>query len=251
MESLFFKTILALNTATHAESVALLSHDKVIATKKWKSNKNESSKLLTSALSILKKTKLSFEDLDGILCVTGPGPFSAIRIGIATANALGFSMKKPVYAVTAETIWLLRKEWYMKRKKAKNVFVVASAGKGNLALIDFDSPSSLDARESISQHTILPHDQLIEEIERQSDATSPITILCDCTPSEKTLFAEKCPKPWNLYDETDTKEVLPFAKALLLIPPTLIFHAEANIVTPRYLRPPTITQAKKPLYVTP
>ncbi len=250
MESLFFKNALAINTATHAESVAVLRENKVIAAKKWKSNKNESSMLLSSISTCLKKAELEYKDLDAIMCVSGPGPFSAVRIGTATVNALGFGMKKPVYAITSEALWYVRKEWFEKKHKTPNVFVVASAGKGNLALIDFSVPASLDARESISEHTILPIAELIKEIELKSDSTSVITVLCDVTPLEKSVFAEKCPQSWKIFDETDTKAILPFAKALLLTPRSLIYHAESNIVIPRYLRPPTITQAKKPTYVT-
>ncbi len=250
MESPFFKTVLGINTATHQESVAILSNNKILTTKKWKSTKKESSILLTSITKCLEKAHHSFNDLDAIICVSGPGPFSAVRIGTATANALGLGLNKPVYAVTGESIWYIRKEWYAKKHKTANVFVVASAGKGNLARIDFSLPASLDAREPMSAHTILPIQEIIEEIERESDSTSPITVLCDVTEQEKAVFAEKCPKSWSIYDETDTKAVLPFAKALLLLPPALIYHAETNIVTPRYLRPPTITQAKKTPYVT-
>ena len=270
VESLFFKTVLGINTATHRESVAIVQNNKILAERNWTGNKNESSILLKSIDKCLQKSQLEFSDLDGVISVSGPGPFSAVRIGTATANAIAFSIKKPIYAVTTEAVWLARVNAILKQSMThrttgdkatnNNVFVVMSAGKGHIALIDFAIPDSLDARATISQQQIFSVSELIEhilktEVRNEDDdknvtIKNPITLLCDLTHIEKDELQNKCPKTWNIFDESDSKVVLPFAKALIMIPPALIYHSEANIVTPRYLRPPTITQAKKPLYAT-
>lgn len=45
---------------------------------------------------LLKKNKLQLEDIHRIEVNTGPGSFTGIRVGIAIANALGFSLNIPV-----------------------------------------------------------------------------------------------------------------------------------------------------------
>ncbi len=45
---------------------------------------------------ILKKHKLTVHDLNSIEVVEGPGSFTGLRVGIAIANALAFSLKIPI-----------------------------------------------------------------------------------------------------------------------------------------------------------
>lgn len=45
---------------------------------------------------LLKKHKLQLKDIDAIEVNTGPGSFTGLRVGIAIANALGFTLNVPV-----------------------------------------------------------------------------------------------------------------------------------------------------------
>jgi tRNA threonylcarbamoyladenosine biosynthesis protein TsaB len=45
---------------------------------------------------ILKKNKLEYADLKGIEVETGPGSFTGLRVGVAVANALSYSLGIPV-----------------------------------------------------------------------------------------------------------------------------------------------------------
>lgn len=55
-------------------------------------NKYGSQALLPLILKILKKNKLKFKDLKGIGVETGPGSFTGLKVGVAVANALGYSL---------------------------------------------------------------------------------------------------------------------------------------------------------------
>jgi tRNA A37 threonylcarbamoyladenosine modification protein TsaB len=46
------------------------------------------------------------ENVKGIVVVEGPGQFSALRIGVVTANTLGFALKKPIVGVKLMKSWL-------------------------------------------------------------------------------------------------------------------------------------------------
>lgn len=65
--------------------------DKIIVTQK-----TGSQALLPLVVKILKKNKISFEDLSGVNVAIGPGSFTGTRVGIAVANALGYALKIPV-----------------------------------------------------------------------------------------------------------------------------------------------------------
>ena len=65
------------------------------------------------------------EQLKGIIVVQGPGQFSALRIGIVTANTLAHSLNIPIVGVQLKKSWLdlpekekLEKVWAEARKPA-------------------------------------------------------------------------------------------------------------------------------------
>lgn len=66
------------------------------------------------------------EKLSGVMVVAGPGAFSALRIGIVTANTLGYSLDLPVVGVKLKKDWLnlkgddlLKKIWQEGKKKLR------------------------------------------------------------------------------------------------------------------------------------
>lgn len=54
----------------------------------------------------VEDSRLKIQEIKGIIVVSGPGQFSALRTGVATANALGFAYKIPVVGVQLEEAWL-------------------------------------------------------------------------------------------------------------------------------------------------
>lgn len=99
---------LAINTASFTESVALFTDKKVLAEIGWRGKSDESEKLLPTIFKLLKRAEKKWGDLKRIIIVNGPGPFSAVRIGVTTANVLGFALKIPVFSISSEKLWRLR-----------------------------------------------------------------------------------------------------------------------------------------------
>ncbi|MCX6744079.1 MAG: tRNA (adenosine(37)-N6)-threonylcarbamoyltransferase complex dimerization subunit type 1 TsaB [Candidatus Parcubacteria bacterium] len=48
---------------------------------------------------ILRNNKVKTADLNGIIAVTGPGPFTSLRITAAVANTLAYSLQIPVVGI--------------------------------------------------------------------------------------------------------------------------------------------------------
>lgn len=58
---------------------------------------NQSEDLLVAIEGILKRKKLTLKDLTAILVNRGPGSFTGVRVGVTTANALGWSLNISVF----------------------------------------------------------------------------------------------------------------------------------------------------------
>lgn len=101
--------ILALDTATPATSVAITKGTRqsgnVIASLNLSSGVTHSRRLLASVEYLLKEVGVDWEDLDGIGVSSGPGSFTGLRIGMATAKGLASAANKPLLgASTLDTL---------------------------------------------------------------------------------------------------------------------------------------------------
>lgn len=82
--------------------IALIGDDGVVRKKTVQSYRKHSEKLLASITQMLKQAKASLSDMRGIAAARGPGSFTSLRIGIATANALSYALQIPVIGVSKE-----------------------------------------------------------------------------------------------------------------------------------------------------
>ncbi|HDQ22833.1 MAG TPA: tRNA (adenosine(37)-N6)-threonylcarbamoyltransferase complex dimerization subunit type 1 TsaB [Candidatus Uhrbacteria bacterium] len=76
--------------------VFLINKGKVTDKVSFMSDFKVSEKLLGVIFQLLNKNKLKFKDLEGIITISGPGPFTSIRISAAIVNALAYALKIPV-----------------------------------------------------------------------------------------------------------------------------------------------------------
>lgn len=79
--------ILSIDTSSDICSVAILEDNTVIKELHVDDIKTHSEKLMPLIKNIFDECKLSLDDIELIACSKGPGSFTGIRIGIATAKA--------------------------------------------------------------------------------------------------------------------------------------------------------------------
>lgn len=93
--------ILAIDTASKIASVAILEDNRVIQQMNDNTEKEHSITLMPMIKEILEKSKLTLDDIDLIATNIGPGSFTGIRIGIATAKALADVKRIPTISVNS------------------------------------------------------------------------------------------------------------------------------------------------------
>lgn len=91
--------ILAVETATAWQSVALLEDDQVVATHDQEAGGAHGSLLLPAIDQLLTKSKVRLSELDGLCCSAGPGSFTGIRVGLATCLGLRAASGVPLTLV--------------------------------------------------------------------------------------------------------------------------------------------------------
>jgi len=91
--------ILALESSGLVASVAIVEDDILIAEYTTNTKLTHSQTLLPMVDEIVKRTETDLHSLDAIAISAGPGSFTGLRIGAATAKGLCLALDKPLIAV--------------------------------------------------------------------------------------------------------------------------------------------------------
>jgi tRNA threonylcarbamoyl adenosine modification protein YeaZ len=79
--------------------IALFKREKIISQKTISAKYKQAEKLLPTVKGLLEKNGVGLKILKGIIVVKGPGAFTALRVGVVTANTLGFALGIPIVGI--------------------------------------------------------------------------------------------------------------------------------------------------------
>ena len=91
--------ILALDSSGLVASVAVMEDDNLLAEYTMNYKKTHSQTLLPMLDEMSKMIDLDLNTVDAIAVAGGPGSFTGLRIGSATAKGLGLALKKPLISI--------------------------------------------------------------------------------------------------------------------------------------------------------
>ena len=108
------RIVLALDTSTDMLCCAVARMGEgmeVLASRDRECRRHANEELVTTSLDALASAGLSMANVDAVLVGRGPGSFTGVRIGIATAKGLSCGLTRPLYGAstldaTAWTAWL-------------------------------------------------------------------------------------------------------------------------------------------------
>ncbi|MEX0915186.1 MAG: tRNA (adenosine(37)-N6)-threonylcarbamoyltransferase complex dimerization subunit type 1 TsaB [Wenzhouxiangellaceae bacterium] len=92
--------LLAIETATEACSVALISGDRRLQ-RQQTGARVHAAVLLPWIAELLAEAGLDYADLDGVAVDRGPGGFTSIRLGLGVAQGIGLAHDLPAYPVSS------------------------------------------------------------------------------------------------------------------------------------------------------
>ena len=93
--------ILGIDTSTMAANVAVLEDDKLICEYTINTKKTHSQKLMPMIENMLKLSDLDIKEIDAKAICVGPGSFTGLRIGMATAKAMAHVNNIPLIGVNS------------------------------------------------------------------------------------------------------------------------------------------------------
>lgn len=92
--------LIGIDSSGLVASVAIMEDNKLVAEYTVNNKKTHSQTLLPMLEEIVKNAGLDMKDIDAIAIAAGPGSFTGLRIGAATAKGVGLALKKPIVPVS-------------------------------------------------------------------------------------------------------------------------------------------------------
>lgn len=91
---------LAIDTSSRFASIALTHKGEILAELTWQSTQNHTAELMPNLAYLLDKAKAEPESIEAVIVAKGPGNFNALRVGMATAKGVAFSLNKPLLGIS-------------------------------------------------------------------------------------------------------------------------------------------------------
>lgn len=91
--------ILAIDTSTRVSSVALTEDGRVVAELNQDTRLTHSERLMPQIKQLLDMAEKTVRDLSAIAVSIGPGSFTGLRIGMATAKTMAYALRIPIVGV--------------------------------------------------------------------------------------------------------------------------------------------------------
>jgi tRNA threonylcarbamoyladenosine biosynthesis protein TsaB len=245
--------LLALDTSTRQASIALCSENELYGEYSWHVGNNHSVELLESIRHLLAECQVTFQDLDAIAVATGPGSFNGVRVALATAKALAFSLQKSLIGVpTLDVIAAQQQQW------RGPVCAVLEAGRSELYASCYlfdeqhtDTGDLIYTLRRVSDYLLLAPSQLAHHLQAQGQIDQNVPLLFAgelSVASRQTLYASMQEKSRFVYGMQASRQASLLAR---LAVQRLREGKEDDplVIEPLYLRRPSITKSvrKQPL----
>jgi len=94
------RSLLAIDTASPTGSVALLAGERLVGEILLHLKTTHSERLLGVIDQLLEAAGLPLSDLDALAVVKGPGSFTGLRVGMATAKGLALALDRPLVGIS-------------------------------------------------------------------------------------------------------------------------------------------------------
>lgn len=179
--------ILALDSSGIVASVAIWEDEVMLAEYTVNYKKTHSQTLLPMLDEIVKMTELDLQTIDAIAVAAGPGSFTGLRIGSATAKGLGLALKKPLIGV--QTVDALAYNLY----DTKGLICPIMDARRNQVYTGIYKFENHNMRTIVEQEAV----SIMELLEQLSQYGEEVTFLGDGVPVFKNIIEDNLKIPYS------------------------------------------------------
>ena len=156
--------IIAIDTATETASVAIAYPDgAIVAELTWRAGRNHTMHVHPTLRHVMMLAGITTNDLTGVVATRGPGSFTGIRIGLATAKGLAQGLDVPIVGVGTLAAAALGATHL-----GKTVWSVVNAGRGQYAAAAY-AESDEHGIEQLVEEAIVSPEELISRMTARSE----------------------------------------------------------------------------------
>lgn len=99
--------ILNIDTATEYAGVCISDGENILAMEESRDQKNHAGFVQSAIKKIIVETGKPFSSIDAIAVTQGPGSYTGLRVGLATAKGLCYALKKPLILINTLEVMAL------------------------------------------------------------------------------------------------------------------------------------------------
>lgn len=183
--------ILAIDSSGLVATVAIVSGNELIAEYTINYKKTHSQTLLPMLDEIKRMVELDLHSIDAIAVAAGPGSFTGLRIGSATAKGLGLALNKPI--VPVPTVDGLAFNLY---GTEKIVCPIMDARRNQVytGIYKFEREGGHYALKTIKKQCAVSIEEIMEAL---NEIGEEVIFLGDGVPVFKDFLAEKMQVPYS------------------------------------------------------
>ena len=180
--------ILGIDSSASVASVAVIDDDRLLAEYTIDGKKTHSQTLLPMISALEEKTEEPLSTVDAIAIAKGPGSFTGLRIGSATAKGLALALDKPIIEVPTVDA-LAMNLWGI----TDVVCPIMDARRSQVytGFYEFTADGELNVLHEQFAEDIVKVTQMLDEIGR------PVVFLGDGVPVSKDLIAANIKVPYR------------------------------------------------------
>ena len=223
--------ILGIDTSMNACSVALVVNGDVVAQMFEKMIRGQSEALAPMIDQVMSDH--DYADVDAVAVTRGPGAFTGLRIGLATARSLALTLNKPCIGIS--TFDVLASQVI----KSQDTKIVAD-GIVVIAIETKRDDFYIQAIDHDGRYVISPTAMMAEDIRGALPKGLPLFIAGDAWPRLQLELGTEGPEMQEIPDV-----ILPDAAVLAMCARVFVDTPTDAPASPLYLRPPDVTMPKR------
>ncbi len=222
---------LTIDTSTSHASLSLTHHGELKAEVSWHAGQNHTVELIPHLIHLFEQNDTDIRHIEALMVAKGPGSFNGLRVGLATAKGLAFSLGIPLVCIgTLEAIA------YAHADAGLPICPILQAGRGEIATAVFNQIDGQWTKSFAEYVTTI--DELCSSVKEQ-------TLFCGEIKPEQLDQLQK-----KLGEFVVFKESSPFSRASYLAELgwcriEASDFDDPSTIQPFYLKKPSITEPRR------